>query len=491
MTTDTPAQPAPPEDPPAPPRARSWRPLLLRLHFYAGVLIAPFLLVAALSGALYAVTPQVERVVYADELTTDARGPAVPLDEQVAAAREVQPDLPLVAVRPAPEPGATTRVMFDDGETATSRTLAVFVDPVTAEVTGELTAYGTSGALPLRTWVDELHRSLHLGDTGRLYSELAASWLWVVALAGVALWWTGPQRRNRRVRRVRGATGRLRTRAVHGLLGTVVAVGLVGLSATGLTWSQHAGANVTDLRAAMDWSTPAVVADLTQPHEGADEHAHHGGGHGGHGGHGDHGTTDPADGKGADAPGVGFQAALDAARAEGLGTFVEIGRPSSGTATYVVQEIDRSWPVQVDAAAVDPASGEVVDVVRFDDYPFMAKLARWGVDAHMGTLFGVVNQVVLLGLGLAIAAMVVTGYRMWWQRRPTRGVGRGGRVARVGRAPARGAWRSAPPVGIVLLGAVAVVVGWFLPLLGISLLVLLGVDLALGAAAARRERRTA
>ncbi|MEV6822610.1 PepSY-associated TM helix domain-containing protein [Nocardiopsis dassonvillei] len=56
--------------------------------------------------------------------------------------------------------------------------------------------YGTSGALPARTWVDTLHRSLHLGDVGRLYSELAASWMWVVALGGVVLW----AARNRRPR---------------------------------------------------------------------------------------------------------------------------------------------------------------------------------------------------------------------------------------------------------------------------------------------------
>lgn len=482
MTTTSPpaSPPAPTPPPPDVPagRARSWRPLLLRLHFYAGVLIAPFLLVAALSGALYAVTPQVERVVYADELTTDSRGPALPIEEQVAAAREVEPDLPLVAVRPAAEEGATTRVMFDAGEAATSRTQAVFVDPVTGEVQGELTAYGTSGSLPLRTWVSELHRSLHLGDTGRLYSELAASWLWVVALGGLLLWWTGPVRRNRAARRVRGNAGRGRTRAFHGLLGTVVAVGLVGLSATGLTWSQHAGTHVTDLRAALSWTTPGVVTDLSQPHEGADEHAHHGD-------HGDHGTAGGTAAAGGDAPGVGLQAAYDAARAEGLGPVVEVKGPSGSTGTYVVTEIDRSWPVQVDAAAVDPASGEVVDVVRFADYPFMAKLARWGVDAHMGTLFGLVNQLVLLGLGLAIAAMVVSGYRMWWLRRPVRGTARQ-RMA--GRPVARGTWRSAPPAGLVVLGVVAVGVGWFLPLLGWSLLAFLVVDLALGLRARMRSR---
>ncbi len=36
---------------PSPPQ-RSWRPFVMRLHFYAGVLIAPFILIAALTGGL-------------------------------------------------------------------------------------------------------------------------------------------------------------------------------------------------------------------------------------------------------------------------------------------------------------------------------------------------------------------------------------------------------------------------------------------------------
>ncbi|MFW8217664.1 PepSY domain-containing protein, partial [Klebsiella pneumoniae] len=63
------------------------------------------------------------------------------------------------------------------------------------------TVYGTSGVLPLRTWLDKLHSSLLLGDMGRNYSELAASWLWVAALGGVALWLaTRPKRKLKRVK---------------------------------------------------------------------------------------------------------------------------------------------------------------------------------------------------------------------------------------------------------------------------------------------------
>src|SRR5690242_7321571 len=47
---------------PRPAPARTFGPLLLRLHFYAGIFVAPFLLLAALSGLAYAFSPQIDRI---------------------------------------------------------------------------------------------------------------------------------------------------------------------------------------------------------------------------------------------------------------------------------------------------------------------------------------------------------------------------------------------------------------------------------------------
>lgn len=95
-----------------PPRrtAGGWaalRPLLLRMHFYAGLLIAPLLFIAAATGLLYAASWQAEKIVYADELTVPRVGErALPLSTQVRAAREAEPG---VRSRPSgPHPTPTT-----------------------------------------------------------------------------------------------------------------------------------------------------------------------------------------------------------------------------------------------------------------------------------------------------------------------------------------------------------------------------------------------
>lgn len=349
-----------------PPR-RTLRPLILRLHFYAGILIAPFLLIATISGGLYALAPALEKVLYRDHLTVDSSGPALPLHEQVEAAQRSLPHLTVNAVRPPTAPEQTTWVLFDDPELGESERRAVFINPGTAETTGESVVYGSSGALPMRAWISQMHRHLHLGEPGRIYSELAASWLWVVALGGVYLWvarYRTERARNRETARLltldRGSKGRGRTLNWHGVAGIWIAAGLVFLSATGLTWSKYAGDNIGDLRTAMSWTTPQLDRTLTGT---ADEVA--GGGH--HHGHG--GTATDAD------PGVlthsieSLDSVLVTARNNDISGPVEIAIPGDTDTAFSVTQTRQPWRFATSAVAVDGETGAVTDVNRFEDWP--------------------------------------------------------------------------------------------------------------------------
>ncbi|MGW2019150.1 PepSY-associated TM helix domain-containing protein [Streptomyces sp. NPDC001927] len=468
MTIDDLARPESAEAPPERTATRpgTWsalRPLVLRLHFYAGVLIAPFLLAAAASGLLYALSFQAEKIVYAHELEVPVGKEVLPLSQQVHAATKVNPNGTVTAVWPSAEDGATTRVLMADPDVEEGKSLAVFVDPYTAEIRGQLPSYGSSGALPLRTWIDELHRDLHLGDLGRNYSELAASWLWVIALGGLALW-IGRRRKNRRDLFVpeRGPKSRRRTLSWHGTVGLWAVAGLVVLSATGLTWSRYAGENIGAVQDQLGGATPSVSATLAGAGGGSSEHEGHDmGGH----------TAAP---KG---PDVGIDKVLEAARAKGIEGKLSVVLPSEGKG-YVVKETDAQFPVHLDSVAVNPADGAVMDELRFTDYPVLAQLTRFGIDLHMGVTFGLVNQLALAALALALILLIVWGYRMWWLRRP-------------GRPVARGAWRKVPPTMLLPLLAVTALVGWFVPMLGLSLVAFLVVDLALALVARVKARSQA
>ncbi|SDN27594.1 PepSY-associated TM region [Streptomyces wuyuanensis] len=103
--------------------------------------------------------------------------------------------------------------------------------------------------------------------------------------------------------------------------------------------------------------------------------------------------------------------------------------------------------------------------------------------AHTGTFFGLANRIVLAVIALGLSIGIVLGYRMWWQRRPTRG----DRRALVGLAPARGTWRHLPWPALAVAVPLVVAVGWAFPLLGWSLPAFLVLD---GLLALIHRRRT-
>ncbi|OAH51921.1 peptidase [Microbacterium oleivorans] len=460
--------PTPPPSPPRPARRPGWfGALLVRLHFYAGILVGPFILVAALSGALYAIAPTIEQAVYARQLHAPATDTQLTLGEQVDLAEAHVGDAArLSAVRPAPEPGDTTRVMFAQDGLGASESRAVFIDPGTGEIRGDETVYGTSGSLPLRTAISTFHRNLGLGEPGRLYSELAASWLGIVVVAGVILWVIRIRRARTKkdfVRPSRVLTGYRRAFSWHTSVGIWVALGAVFLSATGITWSTYGGQNVTDLRAALDWGTPAVSTSLGGGGAAGDEHA-------GHGAASAALSVDPRT----------FDDVLAAAQRVNIDTgLVQITPPPAPDQAWKVQEIDRGFPGHLDAVAIDGATLQPVDRVDFADFSLPAKLASWGVSIHMGTMFGLANQIVMLLLAVGIAGMVVLGYVMWVKRRPTK-------TARFGMPPRRGVLDGAPWWGVTAVVVGGVLIGLALPLVGWTLAAFVVVDVAIDAMQRRR-----
>ncbi|MEU4689814.1 PepSY domain-containing protein [Actinoplanes sp. NPDC023714] len=448
---------------------RSFGPLLLRLHFYAGVIVAPFILIAATTGLLFSTAPTLDKILYGNELFVDQAGDtARPVAEQIAAARATHPDGDLVAVRVG-EGDATTQVDFSSPELSAESELVhtVYVNPYTTEVNGQLTTWWM--ATPLNTWLDTFHRDLHLGKSGELYSEFAASWLWVLALGGVALWWRRQRGKRMLAPDLKARKGVRRTRSWHAATGLWLALGLLILSATGLTWSGYAGANFSAALDALQGSRPYVATslDAAPAASGGGHHSSAGGGEAA-------AAADPA----------AIDTVLTGARNAGIGGPVAITPPADAASAWTVTQTDSLWPVRLDSVAVD-SGGTVTDRVGFADWPLLAKLTSWGINAHMGLLFGPANQIILALLAIGIITVIVWGYRMWWQRRPIRA----DRTALVGAPPARGAWQQLPTWGIVVGVPVVFGLAWALPLFGIPLAAFIVFDAVLGAIRGRRNDR--
>jgi uncharacterized iron-regulated membrane protein len=448
------------------------RRLIHRLHFFAGIVCAPLILFAAITGLFYAFSPTIEQISNHDMLTASesearAEGDAIPVSQLVETAQNRHPDLALAGVRLG-DADQTTRVLFSNPDLPESTVQAVFMDPYTGEVKGDTTQYGSSASLPMRQWISEGHRMAWLGEPGRLYSETAASWLGVLAVGGFVLLWSR-QRGSSRVRGMlrTGGSGRVKTVRRHGATGTIIAAGLVFLTITGLTWSSVAGDNIGKIRENLNWGTPAVSAELPGAGESAASENAGGGAHAGHEGHGSHSGHSMSNSEvrisGLNAGSIDRVAAT---AERDLRTPVTITPPAEEGQVWTATENRTAYRLSNDSVAIDWATGAVTDRLNFSDWPLAAQATAWLIQLHMGTLFGLPNQIILGLLAAGIIAMICWGYAMWWKRRP-----KGSLAA----APRRAQW-ARPTRGTVILVVALVAYGFLAPVFGVSCLAFVAVS---------------
>ncbi len=120
-------------------------------------------------------------------------------------------------------------------------------------------------------------------------------------------------------------------------------------------------------------------------------------------------------------------------------------------------------PEQEKTVHVDQFGGTAVSTYGYHDYPKLAQAVTQGIALHEGRRFGVLNFWASLLFCVGVIVLCSTGPLMWWRRRPTGG----GLAAPRGKLPIRPTW---------WVVALLVALGLFLPLFGISLVIVLLLD---------------
>jgi uncharacterized iron-regulated membrane protein len=425
-----------------------------RVHFWAGLVISPLLLFAALTGMLYVFTPQIEARLHAsldrvalpsgvDATSRDAVLQArLPLDSQLRAAMAVEPDLPVRSITPAFEPDATTRVVVSatrkkgaaEHHSAEPRVKQVYVNPFTGAIAGVIVEQDR-----FREWAKDLHSSALQGDGWRWLIELAASWTLVMLATGLYLWWPQPVRAGGRgwgafvprKQKEASSQSRLVWRDWHAVVAIVFAALTLIILATGLTWSKYAGQNFRNALNATGQSSPKPPTTLAAERAFAD------------------------------------QPSLTAAAVQAIAER-EVPRMALVLSPPDPNKPDAAWRVSTaDPAAgsaraqliINQYTGEVLWRSGWSEMPLLSKATVVGIPFHRGE-FGWWNQLLLVLVAATLIFSIVSGAVMWWKRRP---------VGRVAAPPLTWAHIKEARVAVVLALAVGALLGWALPVLGISL----------------------
>ncbi|MFT0140657.1 PepSY-associated TM helix domain-containing protein [Alcanivoracaceae bacterium MT1] len=437
--------------------ARNGYATVWRWHFYAGLFTAPFLLILAITGALYLFNDELNDLIYPQLRFAPSGDAVLPAGDLVAAVREAYPRDTVTRIDMPVSPGRTAMAFVtpEQGEP-----LRVFVDPGDGTILGDVIYAHT-----LVGFADVMHGSLLLGRGGDALVELAASWALVLVITGLYLWWPRG-RRSRAFRFDRRTRGRKRWREIHRLVGVYTAVMIVFLIITGLPWASFWGDRVlSPVSNAMGLGYPPQLR-----HHGGGEasaepvktmvdtlgdapwalqqaplpHVHHH--HGEHGGELDTSTA-------------AINRVHDILAGQGLPYGYRLSIPSDAGDPYSAYTYpDR--PQGQRTLHVDSGGHRLLVNVGFDDYGAIAKAVELGVALHMGNYFGRANQIVMLLTCVAIVALVITGVVMWWRRRPAGGLG----------AP------DSPPIRKRYWLAITLTLLALLPLAGLSLLLVLAFE---------------
>lgn len=443
------------ERPPTPiPGAPRYHRTVWRWHFYAGLFCIPFVIWLSVTGAIYLFKPQFDRWQDApyDHLKID--GPIASASAQVDAALAAVPGGFLKGYEVPLNPEGATRVVIAKD----SDQLKVYVHPQTLQI---LTIRDTHS--DFMSVIHDLHGTLKLGNRGSYIVELAASWAIIMILSGLFLWWP------------RNATGlggllyprltregRLFWRDLHAVIGVWISGFALFLLVSGLPWAHFWGQNLKAVRQL--GSTTPVKQDWPtgQPTSGSDAGASDGTADGGdeHAGH--HMMHDMGGGHSMMMEMPGQYVALDrlvpVVSALNLAPPVQIRPPSVKSTHWTAQSLSQDRTTRV-ALMLNGDTGEILQRKGFSDKKLFDQVVNVGVSIHEGQLFGWFNQLLGVLTALGLITIGVSGYVMWWKRRPSGLLG----------AP-RPLSATGVPWPMVTL---AVVFGVLLPMLGISMIVVL------------------
>ena len=379
------------------------RTLLWRIHLWAALIASPFVAIACVTGLLYAFTPQIEKAMYGrlDRVVPGAG--RLPLDAAVAAARRAAPPgFVLHSVVPAHGPADTVRAAFlppaapvghaghgapADASRAPAflrpnfgvpaRATVVYVDPYTAEVTGVLPETER-----FANWARRLHSSLMQGDGWRWMIELAASWMMVMLLTGVFLWWPGSGQTGLPAR---GATGRAGWRQWHAFLGVALSILSLAILTTGLTWSRTAGSQIRWMRDAAGQAPPRIPATFA--------------------------STVPAGGEM-----MSWEQARQAVVAQAPNVVTQIMPPAGRTGYWRANQLEKTGqPTSSFDLLLDAYSGAPLYRSGWAEQTAFGKATAIGIPFHRGE-YGLWNQALLVPFGSGVLFSLVSGWTMFFKR---------------------------------------------------------------------------
>ena len=419
--------------------SRRWR-QLWRFHFYSGVITAPFLILFAVTGLVILYTQPIQDAFQSEMRRVEQGTNVVSYDKQALAVEAAIKDDPIIAMTPPRDSGASTVFGLESGQSA-------YVNPYTGQFLGKSDAQMT-----IVRWSNTLHGHLNndsvmlslptvsaLWDegpvmrkyvVGDLILELSGTWLIILALSGLYLFW--PRRSREEKSQLNGKKmmsfritkkGRAKWRDLHALPGAVLFTLLLFVAVSGLPWSTYWGPNFTALANEISPNTwtdaPAsplgTKGDLDRLGNSINWNT------------GDKplvASYAPPKGEEIPAP-LSLDNVVEIAQKEGMkpnytAYFPANSEDDAGNPLYGSFTLSNSWPRKTGEAKdvfINQFTGETLGQQDVYGYGKVSYAVDTTVSLHMGTQWGIISRILMTLLCVLTFWSVISAAVMYGKRR--------------------------------------------------------------------------
>lgn len=351
--------------------------VIWRWHFYAGIIIAPVLLIVSATGALYVFKDELEALIYPGVTYVQPATERAPFERQVALAREAAgPPAQIAFMQVFLNPKRATTFAIR-GKTFQY----VYIDQYRGRHLGSIASGGFFDI------VLSLHRTLFLGTTGRIVVELTTCWTVVLVITGVYLWWPSKSDQIWGVwlPRLR-AKPYIILRDLHSLSGFYIAAIAITIALTGLIYSYVWGTGFQYAARKTD-----AYDMFSKPMQ----------------------SRSPPDAKD-----VSIDRIVEVAKQKLPGNNLTVWFPRAPNAVYLVTANNDQGPKVNEILFIDRASGEILEDRGVSQTKLMYCLESWDYSLHVGTIWGLPTKILWFITCLILMTAPLTGLWMWWERRP-------------------------------------------------------------------------
>ena len=357
-------------------KLRSW---LWKWHFISGIISLPFILLLSITGVIYLFkadyeAPEQEKIKNIEILNSEQSS----FQEQWSLANEYAIKKPNSMVVPQTLGDATE---FISGRFGGKR--SVYVNPYKKEITGEIVA--SEGFMYK---VRKLHGELLLGGFGTKIVELIASWMVVLIITGLYVWWPtrGWKIKGFFIPRFKNGKRTL-FRDIHAISGFWISVMLLLVLAGGFPWTDVFGDNfkkiqkITNTGYPATWEGRGLFSQIKK-------------------------NKEP----------LALDDIVVIAKEMDLEGLVLIHFPRGKKGTYAISNNSTNFEQQ-QKIHLDQYTGEIVKAHHWSDVGVLMRARMWLMAFHQGE-FGLWNWILMLGTGIVLFLMSLSAIFSYVLRKP-------------------------------------------------------------------------